>query len=263
MTVVTAVKVRIICFNRKSHLEGLYGRRGGIGTRRLVRFFFKVQFLFDPRQPLLEKSVEPRELLRQNGQARDEKNPTRHDGENEPYNAEEHKSKTGSTAQELVHTFHYVAKTSKDRAEPVPCIVLLVLFDYTEPEFSLTSVACLSKLRTTVTENRKNQRFELRLPFEVIRSGQRSQPIPGYTLNMSSNGVLFELTQPIALGEIIEYYITLPTGQDPEEDVRLRCMGKVVRNHENFSAATMDRYEFMRIRPGTVDLPITSGTAAS
>jgi len=80
---------------------------------------------------------------------------------------------------------------------------------------------------------------------------------------MSSNGVLFELTQPIALGEIIEYYITLPTGQDPEEDVRLRCMGKVVRNHENFSAATMDRYEFMRIRPGTVDLPITSGTAAS
>ncbi|MFN9296574.1 MAG: PilZ domain-containing protein [Acidobacteriota bacterium] len=129
--------------------------------------------------------------------------------------------------------------------------------------FFLTGTSCLSKLRKTVTDNRKNQRFELRLPFEVIRSGQRSQPIAGYTLNMSSNGVLFELTQPIGLGEIIEYYITLPTGQDLEEDVRLRCMGKVVRNHENFAAATMERYEFMRILPGTVDLPSASGAASN
>lgn len=82
-------------------------------------------------------------------------------------------------------------------------------------------------------------------------------------MNMSSNGVLFELAQPIAVGEIIEYYITLPTGQDPEEDVRLRCMGKVVRSHENFAAATMERYEFMRIRPGMADVPLTAGAAAS
>ncbi len=112
-------------------------------------------------------------------------------------------------------------------------------------------------------ENRKNQRFELRLPFEVIRSGQRSQPIAGYTLNMSSNGVLFELSQPVAVGEVIEYYITLPTGQDPEEDVRLRCMGKVVRSHENFAAATMERYEFLRTRPGMMDMVFSLGATAS
>jgi hypothetical protein len=114
-TVAIAVKVRIICFNRKSHLEGLYGRRGGIGTRRLVRFFFKVEFLFDPRQPLVERSVEPRELLRQDGQAGDEKSQTRHDGKNEPYNAEEHKSETGSITKELFHNLYYVAKASGAR----------------------------------------------------------------------------------------------------------------------------------------------------
>ncbi len=112
-------------------------------------------------------------------------------------------------------------------------------------------------------ENRKNQRFELRLPFEVVRSGQRSQSVMGHTLNMSSSGVLFEATQPMTVGEIIEYYITLPTGQNPEEDVRLRCMGKVIRSHENYSAATMERYEFMRTRPGMMEMPFTAGAAAS
>lgn len=112
-------------------------------------------------------------------------------------------------------------------------------------------------------ENRKNQRFELRLPFEVIRSGHRSSFVHGHTLNMSSNGVLFELNQPLAIGEIIEYLITLPTGHNPDEDVRLRCMGKVIRNHENFSAATMERYEFVRSRPVSGDVGFAAGAAAS
>lgn len=110
-------------------------------------------------------------------------------------------------------------------------------------------------------ENRKNQRFELRLPFEVIRSGHRFSFVQGQTLNMSSNGVLFELDQPLAVGEIIEYMITLPTGQNPDEDVRLRCMGKVVRSHGNFVGATMERYEFVRTRPSSVDA--AAGAAAS
>lgn len=106
-----------------------------------------------------------------------------------------------------------------------------------------------------MNENRKNQRFDLRLPFEVIRNGQRFSFVQGHTLNMSSNGVLFELNQPLSVGEIIEYFITLPTGQNPDEDVRLRCMGKVVRSHENFAAATMERYEFVRTRPSSGEAP--------
>ncbi len=112
-------------------------------------------------------------------------------------------------------------------------------------------------------ENRKNQRFELRLPFEVIRSGHRFSFIQGHTLNMSSSGVLFEINQPLPVGEIIEYLITLPTGQDPEEDVRLRCMGKVIRSYENFAAATMERYEFVRTRPSSNEATASSGASAS
>ncbi len=111
-------------------------------------------------------------------------------------------------------------------------------------------------------ENRKNQRFELRLPFEVIRSGHRFNFLQGQTLNMSSSGVLFELDQPLAVGEIIEYMITLPTGQNPDEDVRLRCMGKVVRNFEKFTAATMERYEFVRTRPTSGDVAIAAAAAS-
>jgi len=114
-----------------------------------------------------------------------------------------------------------------------------------------------------VTENRKNQRFELRLPFEVIRSGQRFSFVQGHTLNMSSSGVLFELNQPLAVGDIIEYFITLPTGQNPDEDVRLRCMGKVVRSHESFAAATMERYEFVRSKPSGGEVPVAASASAS
>ncbi len=79
---------------------------------------------------------------------------------------------------------------------------------------------------------------------------------------MSSSGVLFEVNQPLGVGEIIEYLITLPTGQSPDEDVRLRCMGKVIRSHENFAAATMERYEFIRSRAGH-DVPFAAGATAS
>lgn len=112
-------------------------------------------------------------------------------------------------------------------------------------------------------ENRKNQRFELRLPFELVRSGHRSNIVQGQTLNLSSNGVMFEVDQAMAVGEIIEYFITLPTGQNPEEDVRLRCMGKVIRSHENFAAATMERYEFVRTSPSTGEAASATGAAAS
>ena len=112
-------------------------------------------------------------------------------------------------------------------------------------------------------ENRKNQRFELRLPFELIRSGHRFNYVQGLTLNLSSSGVLFESSESMPVGEVIEYFITLPTGQTQEEDVRLRCMGKVTRSHDRFAAATMERYEFVRTQPGGSDSARLLAKAAS
>jgi hypothetical protein len=103
-------------------------------------------------------------------------------------------------------------------------------------------------LDLTVKEHRKSQRFDLRLPLEVVRSGNQPTSIHGQTLNLSSSGVLFQTETAPQVGEIIEYYITLPKAPNLDQEVHLRCMGKVLRTHEQYAAATMERYEFVRHR---------------
>jgi hypothetical protein len=95
-------------------------------------------------------------------------------------------------------------------------------------------------------EQRKNQRFELRLPFEIIRAGAKAKST-GETKNVSSSGVLFTSAAPVEVGEPIEYLITFPKSPGSQIEVRLRCVGKVLRGdtQANF-AATLERYEFIR-----------------
>jgi hypothetical protein len=95
-------------------------------------------------------------------------------------------------------------------------------------------------------EQRKHQRFELRLPFEVVRNGS-PLTVRGETRNMSSAGVLFTAKGELPLGESIEYLITLPRSPGMRKDVRLRCVGKILREDaESGFAASLERYEFLR-----------------
>ena len=95
-------------------------------------------------------------------------------------------------------------------------------------------------------EQRKHQRFELRLPFEIVRDGSRSK-VRGETRNVSSTGVLFTSESQLPLGESIEYLITLPRTPGLRKDVRLRCVGKVLRGDATSAfAASLERYEFLR-----------------
>ena len=95
-------------------------------------------------------------------------------------------------------------------------------------------------------EQRKHQRFELRLPFEIVRDGSRSK-VRGETRNVSSTGVLFTSESHLPLGESIEYVITLPRTPGLRKDVRLRCVGKVLRGDATSAfAASLERYEFLR-----------------
>jgi hypothetical protein len=97
-----------------------------------------------------------------------------------------------------------------------------------------------------VIEQRKHQRFDLRLPFEVVRDGAGS-PVTGETKNVSSSGVLFTSAVPVEVGEPIEYFITFPKAPGSSADVRLRCVGKVLRGDPELTfAATLERYEFLR-----------------
>jgi hypothetical protein len=97
-----------------------------------------------------------------------------------------------------------------------------------------------------VVEQRKSKRFELNLPLEIVRAGAQSVSRLGETRNLSSSGVLFGADVPIAIGEAVEYVITLPVSQNGQEGVRLRCMGKVVRHESAAAALTLERYEFIR-----------------
>ncbi|MBL8174022.1 MAG: PilZ domain-containing protein [Bryobacterales bacterium] len=100
-----------------------------------------------------------------------------------------------------------------------------------------------------MTDQRKNQRFELRLPVELLRSGAQPVDQLGETVNLSSGGVLFQSDAPVEIGQPIEFMITLPTGNKGTA-VRLKCVGKVVRTEiaESSSvAATLERFEFVRV----------------
>lgn len=92
-----------------------------------------------------------------------------------------------------------------------------------------------------MTEQRKSQRFNLKFPLELVRVGATNLHTLGETRNVSSNGVLFKTPSEVAVGDSIEYQITLP------QEVRLKCVGKVVRtDQEDIFAATLERYEFLR-----------------
>lgn len=97
-------------------------------------------------------------------------------------------------------------------------------------------------------DQRKHQRFDLRLPVELIRTGAHSVEVPGETRNMSSGGVLFTAEADLQIGQPIEFLITLPNGPG-RETVRLRCVGKVVRREISEGpsvAATVERFVFVR-----------------
>ena len=107
-----------------------------------------------------------------------------------------------------------------------------------------------------VLDQRRTKRFELRLPLELVRAGSRQVSEVGETQNLSSGGVLFTSDQEIKIGDPIEYFITLPSGQSEHDGLRLHCVGKVVRRQMSTNdegdeeastiAATLERYEFVR-----------------
>ena len=101
---------------------------------------------------------------------------------------------------------------------------------------------------TNANEQRRNQRFDLRLPFEIIRTGTNTKMV-GETKNLSSSGVLFTSDATVEIGEPIEYFITFPKPAGSRAEVRLRCVGTVLREDpESKFAATLERYEFVRVK---------------
>ena len=108
-------------------------------------------------------------------------------------------------------------------------------------------------------EQRRTRRFKLQLALSITRTGSDRVTFSGHTKNISSSGVLFTAEREPELGGAIEYVITL--NHEGSQSVNLRCMGKVLRSDrlqtaddEGWAfqiAATLERYEFVRVRAAT------------
>jgi hypothetical protein len=100
-----------------------------------------------------------------------------------------------------------------------------------------------------VAEKRRSKRFDLRLPVEVFKIGDRHVKLRLQSRNISSRGVLIEDPgEQLEKGQQVEFYIELPTG-DESVQVRILCRGAVVRRDRarQCSAAMLQRYEFERV----------------
>ncbi|HZB88676.1 MAG TPA: PilZ domain-containing protein [Terracidiphilus sp.] len=89
-------------------------------------------------------------------------------------------------------------------------------------------------------------RFPLALPA-VLSAGPDERSV--LTRNVSASGVLFEMHDPLKVGQGIDFSIRMPGDYlGAPSDVMVRCSGRVVRcslSHGQYqAAATIDEYRF-------------------
>lgn len=94
-------------------------------------------------------------------------------------------------------------------------------------------------------DQRLKTRFELHLPFEIHHLPNRTK-VTGRTRNISCAGVLFSAQAPVAAGERIQYSVTLPNPPGVHADVRVHCVGRVLRAEADEFVASIDSYEIVR-----------------
>jgi PilZ domain len=89
----------------------------------------------------------------------------------------------------------------------------------------------VARARTPFADVQGAPRFPLELPVSLRSAGREEQAT---TQNISANGVLFQVDAEMPVGSRVEFTITVPAdvvGSD--NDVRLDCRGRVVRNYES------------------------------
>lgn len=100
------------------------------------------------------------------------------------------------------------------------------------------------------TELRAAVRFPLSVPISLSTEGGE---IAAQTVNISANGVLFELTKALRVGSTVSFVIQMPAeAMGTPTDVVVNCAGRVVRcaeikaenNKSWHAAAVIDKYYF-------------------
>lgn len=109
-------------------------------------------------------------------------------------------------------------------------------------ESAICSVSKLPGDRAT----RGSVRYPLRLPAIVLANGEQSEAV---TADMSASGVLFQLREPLHVGQDVEFLVEIPAGAlDFTHTAAVHCWGRIVRSFwkEGFpwAAAVIDEYKF-------------------
>ena len=97
-----------------------------------------------------------------------------------------------------------------------------------------------------VTDRRASDRFPMDrdVKFRIINRKNGEETGVGKTVNMSSNGVLFETENNVLPGRRIEIAISWPAALNNECPLKLVARGRVVRVDGSRAAVEIQQYEF-------------------
>lgn len=95
-------------------------------------------------------------------------------------------------------------------------------------------------------ELRAAVRFPLSIPITVLTELGKMEAT---TVNISANGILFELAKPLEVGSLVSFTIQMPAeAMGTPTDVVVNCSGRVVRCAQASeiwqTAALIDKYYF-------------------
>ncbi len=99
-------------------------------------------------------------------------------------------------------------------------------------------------------ERREARRFTMSLPMRVLPREAKGREVDAHTRDVSYRGLYFTADSKFDIGSEIEFVITLPQQVTQSGDVKIRCLGEVVRiepteNGRLGIAAKIARYEFV------------------
>jgi hypothetical protein len=97
-----------------------------------------------------------------------------------------------------------------------------------------------------VAERRATRRYsiEAKLEYRITRQDAVLQRGRGFTVNISSSGVLFECQLPLPVGRKVEVSILWPAHKNSANRLELFAEGRIVRSEQNQVAVQIKRYEF-------------------
>lgn len=99
-------------------------------------------------------------------------------------------------------------------------------------------------------EQRGTRRIALTLPVAVRFEDTPAPEMAAHTKDVSARGIYFYIDSHIQPGARLEFTLTLPREITLTEEIRVRCVGRVVRVESPTPgkvgiAAAIDEYEFL------------------